>query len=89
MLLALVLATLTYFEVIEYWHILILALGLGFVNTLDMPARQSFVIELVGKQSLMNAIALNSAVFNLGRVVGPAVAGILIGVLGMAVCFLS
>ncbi|MGI6448817.1 MAG: MFS transporter [Desulfitobacteriia bacterium] len=87
MLLALVLATLTYFEVIEYWHILILALGLGFVNTLDMPARQSFVIELVGKQSLMNAIALNSAVFNLGRVVGPAVAGILIGVLGMAVCF--
>ncbi|HHV65685.1 MAG TPA: MFS transporter [Peptococcaceae bacterium] len=87
MLLALILATLTYFEVIRYWHILLLALGLGFVNTLDMPARQSFVIELVGKKSLMNAIALNSAVFNLGRVVGPAVAGVLIGALGIAVCF--
>lgn len=87
MILALILATLTYLEAIRYWHILILAICLGLVNTLDMPARQSFVIELVGKKSLMNAIALNSVAFNLGRIVGPAVAGLLIGLLGMATCF--
>lgn len=87
LILALILATLTYLEIIRYWHILILATLLGFVNTLDMPARQSFVVELVGKKSLMNAIALNSVVFNFGRIVGPAVAGLLIGLLGMATCF--
>lgn len=87
MILALILATLTYLEAIRYWHILILAICLGLVNTLDMPARQSFVIELVGKKSLMNAIALNSVAFNLGRIVGPAVAGLMIGLLGMATCF--
>lgn len=87
MILAAILAALVYFEAIRYWHILILASCLGLVNTLDMPARQSFMIELVGKNCLMNAIALNSAVFNLGRIIGPAVAGILIGLLGMAACF--
>jgi MFS family permease len=85
--LAAILATLTYFKVVEYWHILILALLLGFVNTFDMPTRQSFVIELVGKEDLTNAIALNSSVFNLGRIVGPAVAGLLIGLVGIATCF--
>lgn len=87
MILAVILATLTYLGAVRYWHILILAACLGLVNTLDMPARQSFVIELVGRKSLMNAIALNSAAFNLGRIVGPAVAGMLIAVLGMATCF--
>lgn len=87
MILALILATLVYLEAIRYWHILILATCLGLVNTLDMPARQSFIIELVGKNCLMNAIALNSAVFNLGRIVGPAVAGVLIGLLGISTCF--
>ena len=85
--LAAVLATITYFQVVEYWHILILALLLGIVNTLDMPTRQSFVIELVDREDLTNAIALNSSVFNLGRIVGPAVAGLLIGWVGIAVCF--
>ena len=85
--LAAVLATLTYFKVVEYWHIMILAMLLGLVNTLDVPTRQAFVIELVGKDDLTNAIALNSSVFNLGRVVGPAVAGLIIGLLGIAVCF--
>ncbi len=85
--LAAVLATVTYFQVVEYWHVLILALLLGIVNTLDMPARQAFVIELVGREDLTNAIALNSSIFNLGRIVGPAVAGILIGLVGIAVCF--
>lgn len=85
--LAAALATLTWFEMVEYWHVLILSLLLGFVNTFDIPTRQSFVIELVGKEDLTNAIALNSSIFNLGRIVGPAVAGLLIGLVGIAACF--
>jgi len=85
--LAAVLATLTYFKVVEYWQLLILALLLGIVNTLDIPTRQAFVIELVGREDLTNAIALNSSVFNLGRIIGPAVAGLLIGLVGLATCF--
>jgi len=85
--LAAVLATLTWTGTVEYWHILILAALLGMVNTLDVPTRQSFVIELVGKEDLPNAIALNSTIFNLGRILGPAVAGFLIGLIGIAPCF--
>lgn len=62
---------------------------LGIVNTIDMPARQSIVIELVGKEDLMNAIALNSMVFNLARIIGPALAGIVMGYAGIAVCFFA
>lgn len=87
LILAFTLATLTYFNIIRYWQILILALLLGLVNTLDNPTRQSFIIELVGKEDLMNAIALNSSIFNLARILGPAVAGILIGIIGIAPCF--
>ncbi len=85
--LAAILASLTYFKVVQYWHLLVLALLLGVVNTLDMPTRQSFFVELVGKEDLMNAIALNSSIFNLARMLGPAVAGLLIGLVGIAVCF--
>lgn len=85
--LAAILASLTYFKVVQYWHLLVLALLLGIVNTLDMPTRQSFFVELVGKEDLMNAIALNSSIFNLARIVGPAVAGLLIGLVGIAICF--
>ena len=74
---------------VQYWHILVLATILGVVNTLDMPARQSFVIELVGKEDLMNAIALNSSLFNIARVVGPAIAGIVMGSVGLAACFFA
>jgi MFS family permease len=87
MILAIVLATLTYFNVVQYWHILVLGLLLGIVNTLDMPTRQSYFIELVGRKDLMNAIALNSSIFNLARVIGPAIAGILIGLVGIPICF--
>lgn len=87
MVLALALALLTYFNVVQYWHILVLAFLLGLINTLDNPTRQSFIIELVGKEDLMNGIALNSSVFNLARILGPAVAGLLIGVIGIAPCF--
>jgi MFS family permease len=86
-LLAAILATLTCFNAVQYWHVLVLAALLGIVNTLDMPTRQSFFVELVGRDDLMNAIALNSTIFNLARIVGPAVAGLLIGWVGIAVCF--
>ncbi len=87
MLLAFTLAILDWTGVVQYWHIVILATLLGIVNTIDMPARQSFIIEMVGKEDLMNAIAMNSSIFNAARAVGPAIAGMLIGAAGTAVCF--
>ena len=84
---ALVLFGLTVTEVVQIWHIMVLALALGFVNALDMPVRQSFAAELVPREDLMNAITLNSASFNLARVVGPAVAGITLAIFGPAFNF--
>ena len=86
-LLALTLGGLDYFHVVAVWHIFVLAFLLGIVNAVDMPSRQSFVVEMVGRDDVANAIALNSAVFNGARIVGPAIAGILIGILGTALCF--
>lgn len=88
MVLALILAGLVWGGVARYWHVLALAFLLGCVNTIDNPTRQAFVIELVGREDLMNAVSLNSAVFNLARILGPAVAGLLIGLVGIAPCFL-
>ncbi|MCX6111745.1 MAG: MFS transporter [Proteobacteria bacterium] len=88
MLQAFVLFGLAYFNVIEYWHILILSGLLGCTNALDMPARQAYVIELVGRKDVVNAIGLNSVVFNTARIVGPAIAGILMTSVGTAWCFL-
>ncbi len=87
MLLAFTLAALDWSGAVRYWHVVILATLLGIANTLDMPARQAFIIEMVGKEDLMNAIALNSSIFNAARAIGPAVAGLLIGGLGTAACF--
>lgn len=87
MILALILATLTLTGRVKYWHILVMAIILGFVNNIDMPARQSFIVELVGKEHLMNGIALNSSIFNAARLIGPAVAGMVMGIFGTAVCF--
>jgi MFS family permease len=86
-LLALTLGGLDYFHVVAVWHIFVLAFLLGVVNAVDMPTRQSFVVEMVGRDDIANAVALNSAVFNGARIVGPAVAGILISILGTALCF--
>jgi MFS family permease len=72
----------------EYWMVIVAAFLTGTVNLFDMPARQAFVIEMVGRQDLMNAIALNSSVFNAAAVIGPAVAGLLIAAAGVPVCFL-
>ena len=88
MILALILGLLTLFQVVEFWHILVLALFFGLANTIDVPARQSFFIELVGREDFMNAVALNSGISNLSRILGPAVGGLLIGLVGIAPCFL-
>jgi len=88
MLLALILAFLAFTGRVQVWHIIALAAGLGVVNAFDAPARQAFVVEMVGREDLPNAIALNSMVFNSGRVVGPAIGGLLLAVLGAAWCFL-
>ncbi|HTR20177.1 MAG TPA: MFS transporter [Gemmatimonadales bacterium] len=87
MLQAFVLATLVWTHAVTVWHVMILAVGLGLVNAFDIPTRQAFLVEMVGKDDLMNAIALNSSMFNAARVVGPAVAGILIGIIGVGACF--
>jgi len=87
MILAFVLAFLTYTGLVRVWHVMILALCLGMVNAFDMPTRQSFVKEMVGKDDLLNAIALNSFMFNAARILGPAAAGILISLAGEAGCF--
>ncbi len=88
MLLAFILAALVYCGVARVWHIAVLSLLLGITNAFDVPTRQSFVVEMAGKDDLMNAIALNSSMFNGARVFGPALAGMLIGWIGMAGCFL-
>lgn len=88
LVITLILAILVWTERVQYWHILIAATALGIVNTIDMPSRQSIIIELVGKEDLMNAIALNSMVFNLARIIGPAIAGLVMGYAGIGVCFL-
>ena len=88
MLLALTLAALTFAGIVEVWHIILLATGLGFVNSFDGPARQSFVVEMVGREDLPNAIALNSMTFNSGRIIGPAIGGAVLVLVGPAWCFL-
>lgn len=88
MMLALVLGLLVYQGVVRVWHVAAIGCLLGVVNAFDVPARQSFVVDLVGREDLINGIALNSSMFNLARVVGPALAGVLIGIVGMAGCFL-
>jgi MFS family permease len=86
---ALALAALVHAGHIQYWHVALFALVYGFANTIDMPTRQAFLIEMVGKSDLMNAIALNSGMFNSARIVGPALAGVLIAHWGMAPAFLA
>lgn len=87
MALALILAGLTFAEVVQVWHIVVLAVLLGVVNAFDGPARQAFVVEMVGARDLPNAIALNSMTFNAARVIGPAFGGVLLATVGSAWCF--
>jgi MFS family permease len=87
MILALALAFLTLTGRVHVWHIFVLAALLGVVNAFDIPGRQAFLVDMVGKEDLMNAIALNSSMFNGARIVGPAIAGILVAKLGEGWCF--
>jgi len=73
--------------VVQPWMVLVLALLFGVINAFDLPARQSFLVEMVGREDLSNAIALNSAAFNTARVVGPAIAGVLLATIGEGGCF--
>jgi MFS family permease len=73
----------------QYWMVIIAAFATGVINLFDVPARQAFIVDMVGKQDLMNAIALNSSVFNGAAVVGPSLAGVLIALVGVPLCFLA
>jgi MFS family permease len=87
MLLAFILAALAFTNQTQVWHIVLLAVGLGFVNAIEAPARQAFTVEMVGREDLTNAIALNSMMFNGARVIGPALGGLLLATLGAGWCF--
>jgi MFS family permease len=88
MVLALTLAGLTLSGVIEVWQIFVLASLLGLANAFDIPARQAFIVQMVYRDDLVNAIALNSSMVNGARIVGPAVAGIVVAAVGEGWCFL-
>ena len=88
-LLALLLGLLTVTHAVRLWMVFVLAAAMGTVNSVDQPARQSFVPELVGRDRLQNAVSLNSVLTNASRAVGPAVAGVLIATVGIGVCFLA
>ncbi|MFH1414230.1 MAG: MFS transporter [Candidatus Omnitrophota bacterium] len=87
MLLAFLLAALTQMKLITPLHVMMIAVLNGIVMAFDAPSRQAMVVELVGKENLFNAIALNSVAFNSSRVIGPAFAGILVAAIGMSGCF--
>jgi len=88
MVLALTLGVLTVSGVIEVWHVFVLAALLGSVNAFYVPTQAAFVVDMVGKQDLMNAIALNSSMMNGARIVGPAIAGLLVAGIGEGWCFI-
>jgi MFS family permease len=87
MMLAFLLAGLTFSGLVKPWHVLVLAFLLGIANAFDAPARQAFVLEMVDREVLTNAIALNGSMFNSATAVGPAIAGITYAALGAAWCF--
>jgi len=87
MIQAIVLTLLAYFDMLQYWHILLLSILLGLTQTFDMPARQSFFIELVGRGDIMNAVSLNSTIVNLAKIIGPALSGIVMVNFGTVYCF--
>ena len=87
MVLAGILAVLTLTNRVQVWHVFLLAALMGVVNAFDIPARQAFLSDMVGRENLMNAIALNSSMFNGARIVGPAVAGLLVASIGEGWCF--
>ncbi len=88
MILAFVLFGLTATGVVQVWHVMILGAILGIANAVDMPARQAFAVEMVGRDDVANAVGLNAALFNASRILGPAAAGLLIGAFNISIAFL-
>src|SRR3954452_16908233 len=88
MLLTLAMAALVWTKVVQPWHIIGLAILSGINMAFDMPARQSFVIEMTSREDLMNAISLNSSAFNCARIIGPSFAGLLMAHISIPSCFL-
>jgi len=88
MISALILATLTFTNTVQIWHVIALSFVLGVISAFDGPSRQAFVVEMVGRDDLSNAIAINSMILNGARVIGPALGGILLAAIGAAWCFL-
>ena len=88
MILAFILAALTFLNRIAPWHIVMLAFGVGVANAFDTPARHAFVVELVERENLSNAIALNSIMMNLATAIGPSIAGVTYAILGPGWCFM-
>lgn len=88
-LLALALGLLDIAGVVQYWHVLVLAALLGTITAIDTPTRQSFVVEMVGRDDLTNAVGINSTIFNSARIVGPAVAGVMISAVGTGWAFMA
>jgi MFS family permease len=88
MLLAFALFALTATHLVQVWHVMVLGAMLGISNAFDMPARQSFAVEMVGRDDMANAVGLNSALFNASRILGPAAAGLLIGATDISIAFL-
>ncbi len=84
---AITLATLVWSGNVELWHVYVLALVLGLANAFEQPTRQAFVVEMVGKDDLMNAVALNSGMFNGARLIGPGIGGLLIAAFGLKWAF--
>jgi len=87
MFIALLMATIVSADVVKVWHVLIIAFLIGSAHAFEIPARQSFFIEMVGRENLLNAIALNSAAFHGARMAGPAIAGLIMGTWSIAACF--
>jgi MFS family permease len=88
MILAFLLFALTASGVVQVWHVMILGAILGVANAVDMPARQAMAVEMVGREDVANAVGLNAALFNSSRIIGPAVAGLLIGAFDISIAFL-
>lgn len=88
LILGAIMTTIVYFKIVQYWEILLIALGYGILQSFDTPTRQSFVVELVGHKNLMNGISLNSTVFNLAKIAGPSLAGLLMVKFSVSFCFL-
>src|SRR5204862_49592 len=88
MFISLSMAALVFAKIVQPWHIIALAVLSGITMAFDMPARQSFVIEMTSREDLMNAISLNSSAFNCARIVGPSIAGLLMAHISIAACFL-